>query len=62
MNIKTIIGGLLTTLGIIGLIYTAVLFMNTSGGKHDIKSLIIFGILGFIFFSSGIKLVSTTRD
>jgi hypothetical protein len=41
---------LLTALGIGGLIYTAVLFMNTAGGNQDIKSLIIYGILGLIFF------------
>ena len=62
MNIKRVFGGLLTVLGIGGLIYTAVTFMNTSGGKHDIKSLIIFGVLGFVFFSSGIKLVSSVKD
>lgn len=62
MNIKRVFGALLTVLGICSLIYTAVVFMNTSGGKHDIKSLAIYGILGFIFFSSGIKLVSATSD
>jgi hypothetical protein len=31
--------------------------MNTAGGNQDIKSLIIYGILGLIFFSSGISLV-----
>jgi hypothetical protein len=42
------------------LIYAAVLFMNTSGGNQDIKALIIYGILGLIFFSSG-SLVRTTE-
>jgi hypothetical protein len=60
MNIK-IFGALLTALGIGGLIYTAVLFMNTAGGNQDIKALII-GILGLIFFSSGISLVKGTKD
>jgi hypothetical protein len=36
--------------GIGALIYAAVLFMNTSGGNQDIKALIIYGILGLIFF------------
>jgi hypothetical protein len=36
MNIKRIFGALLTALGIGGLIYTAVLFMNTAGGNQDI--------------------------
>jgi len=62
MNIKRIFGALLTLLGIGGLIYTAILFANTSGGTRDIKELLIFGILGAIFFISGISLVRTTKD
>lgn len=62
MNIKRIFGALLTLLGIGGLIYTAVQFINTSGGTRDIKSLAIFGILGFVFFIAGIGLVRTTKD
>ncbi|MDP1725233.1 MAG: hypothetical protein Q8M15_00515 [Bacteroidota bacterium] len=62
MNIKRIFGAILTILGIGGLIYTAVLFVNTSGGTHDVKALVIYGILGLIFFISGINLVRTTKD
>ena len=62
MNLKRIFGALLTVLGIGGLIYTAILFVNTSGGTRDIKALAIFGILGLIFFISGISLVRTTKD
>lgn len=62
MNLKRIFGALLTALGIGGLIYTAVLFAETSGDMTDIKSLIIYGILGVIFFFSGISLVRTTKD
>jgi hypothetical protein len=35
--------------------------MNTAGGNQDIKALIIYGILGLIFFSSGISLVKGTK-
>ncbi len=59
---KRIFGGLLTILGIIGLIYTAVLFSHTSGGNNDIKSIIIYGILGTVFFMAGISLIRTTKD
>jgi hypothetical protein len=59
MNLKRIFGALLTLLGIGGLIYAAVLFVNASGGATDIKALIIYGILGLIFFISGISLVRT---
>ena len=62
MNLKRIFGALLSLLGIGGLIYTAVLFAETSGETGDIKSLIIYGILGIVFFLSGISLVRTTKD
>lgn len=52
----------MTLLGIGGLIYTAVVFANTSGSNRDVKSLIIYGVLGLIFFISGIGLVRTTKD
>jgi uncharacterized membrane protein len=62
MNIKRIFGALLTVLGIIGLIYAAVLFANSSGGTRSIKTLAIYGILGIIFFIAGIGLVRTVKD
>ena len=62
MNVKRIFGGLLTLLGIGSLIYAATVFASTSGSSRDVKSLIIFGILGLLFFISGIGLVRTTKD
>jgi hypothetical protein len=62
MNLKRIFGALLTVLGIGALIYDAVVFTNTSGGNQDVKTLIIYGVLGLIFFTSGISLVRTTKD
>jgi hypothetical protein len=62
MNIKRIFGALLTLLGIGGLIYAGVLFVNTHGGTRDIKVLSIFGALGILFFIAGISLVRTTKD
>ena len=62
MNIKRIFGAVLTILGIVGLIYVAVLFVNTSGGKHDIKAVVIYSILSLIFFIAGIGLVRNTKD
>ena len=62
MNLKRIFGALLTILGIAGLIYAATLFVGTSGGTRDIKALIIYSIIGLIFFISGISLVRTTKD
>ena len=62
MNIKRIFGAVLTLLGIGSLIYAAMVFANTNGGNRDIRSLIIFGVLGLLFFVSGISLVRTTKD
>lgn len=62
MNLKRIFGALLTALGIGGLIFTAVLFVNSSNSNYAIKTLVVFGILGLLFFSAGISLISTTKD
>lgn len=62
MNLKRIFGTLLTVLGIGGLIYTAVLFSSASNEMSSIKGLIIYGILGVVFFASGISLIRTTKD
>jgi len=62
MNIKRLFGALLTVLGIIGLLYASIYFVRTSGNTQDIKTIIIYGILGLVFFISGISLVRTTRD
>lgn len=62
MNIKRIFGALLTALGIGGLIYAAVVFAGNSGGTKDIKTLVIYGILGIVFFIAGIGLIKTTKD
>jgi uncharacterized membrane protein len=62
MNLKRIFGTILTALGIGGLIYTAYLFSITSGSNEDIRTLIIYGVLGFVFFLTGISLIKTTKD
>jgi hypothetical protein len=62
MNLKRIFGALLTVLGIGGLIYAAVLFVNTTDGTRAFKALIIYSIIGLIFFIAGISLIRTTKD
>lgn len=62
MNVKRTFGIILTILGIAGLIYAAVLFMNTGTTGRQIKSLIVYGVLGAIFFFTGIGLIKGTRD
>ena len=60
MNVKRLFGVILTILGIGGLIYAAVLFMNRGGGSY--KALAVYGILGAVFFFTGIGLIRTTQD
>jgi len=62
MNLKRIFGALLTALGIGGLIYAAVLYVNGSSGSNELKPLVIYGLLGLLFFIAGISLIRTTKD
>ncbi len=59
MNLKRTFGAILTVLGLVGLIYAAVSFVQHSG---DNRTVITMGILGVIFFFTGISLVRTTKD
>ena len=62
MNLKRIFGFVLTLLGIAGMIYAAMLFSKPSGEINNIKGLVVYGVLGIIFFVSGISLVKNTKD
>jgi len=62
MNLKRTFGVILTILGIAGLIYFATIFMKSSGAERQIKALIVYGLLGAIFFFTGISLIRTTKD
>ncbi len=59
MNLKRTFGLILTILGIIGLIYAAIGFVQQSVNSRE---LIVYGILGLIFFVTGIGLVKNTAD
>jgi uncharacterized membrane protein len=59
MNVKRIFGTILTLLGIIGLIYAGVGFVNHS---VQAREMIVIGVIGIIFFVSGIGLVRNTKD
>ncbi|MEJ7768024.1 MAG: hypothetical protein WKF89_09445 [Chitinophagaceae bacterium] len=58
---KRVLGIILSILGIVGLIMAAVNFMNGSGSKN-VKEIMIYGILGAIFFFAGIGLIRNTQD
>lgn len=58
---KRVLGIILSLLGIAGLILAGYNFMNGSGTRN-IKEIILYGVLGAIFFFAGIGLVRNTRD
>lgn len=58
MDLKKLFGTILTLLGIGGLVYAAILFGNSTGTT---KALIVYAVLGAIFFFSGIGLIRTTK-
>jgi uncharacterized membrane protein len=62
MNTKKTFGTILTILGIVALIYTCVFFANSPNLQADIRPLVVYGILGLIFFFAGISLIRTTKD
>jgi hypothetical protein len=62
MNIKRIFGALLTLLGTGSIIYAALLFINNNGGNKNIRTLVIYGIIGLLFFLAGLSLIRTTKD
>ena len=59
---KRYIGVILTLLGVVGLVMGAMKFVDHSNNNYDVKVISVYGILGLIFFFSGIGLIRTTRD
>ena len=59
---KRIIGALLVIVGIIGLVLSAYYFVNHATSEYSVKLIAVYGILGIIFFASGIGLIRRTRD
>ena len=59
MNQKRTFGTILTLLGIVGLIYAG---FNYAQGTGSTRALIVYFVLGLIFFFTGIGLVKNTRD
>jgi hypothetical protein len=59
---KRVLGIILSIVGIIGLIIAAIAIVNGSGSNKGIKEIVVFGVLGAIFFFAGIGLVRNTSD
>lgn len=59
---KRILGIIFSLLGTAGLILAAISFINGSGATRNIKAIVIYAILGAIFFFAGIGLIKNTKD
>jgi uncharacterized membrane protein len=59
---KRTLGVILALLGMVGLVLAGVNFMNGGTDTHNIKQIILYGILGCIFFFAGVGLLRNTRD
>ncbi|GAB3924216.1 hypothetical protein [Mucilaginibacter myungsuensis] len=59
MNLKRTFGAILSVLGIIGLIYTGVGIVQQS---VQTTTAIVVGVIGAIFFFTGISLIRNTAD
>ena len=59
---KRVLGITLSLLGVAGLIIAGIRFINGSATNRNIKEVIIYSILGAIFFFAGITLVKNTKD
>ena len=59
---KRVLGIILSILGVAGLIYAGVAFMNGGTGTKSVKTIIFAGVLGAIFFFAGIGLIKNTQD
>lgn len=59
---KRVLGIILSILGIAGLIYAGIAFLNGDADTRNIKVILFAGILGAIFFFAGIGLIQNTKD
>ena len=59
---KRVLGIIFSLLGAAGLIIAAINFMNGGEGTRNVKSIVIYAILGAIFFFAGMGLIRNTKD
>ncbi|KAA5534510.1 hypothetical protein F0919_07770 [Taibaiella lutea] len=59
---KRVLGIVLSLLGVIGLIMAGVRFLHGGGGNYNVKEIVLYGLLGAIFFFAGIGLIRSTKD
>jgi uncharacterized membrane protein len=58
---KRVLGIILSLVGVIGLIMAGINFMN-GNDTRDVKQIVVYGVLGAVFFFAGIGLIRNTRD
>ena len=59
---KRILGIILSTLGVAGLVVAGVYFMHSGQESKNMKAIFVYGILGVRFFFAGIGLIRNTKD
>ncbi|WP_207491991.1 hypothetical protein [Aridibaculum aurantiacum] len=59
---KKMFGIILTVLGIAGLIAAAYSFVTSKSGSTNVRLVATLGILGGIFFFTGVGLLNNTKD
>lgn len=59
---KRILGIIFTIIGAIGLVLAGMNFINNGSEAYNVKMIAVYGILGLIFFFSGMGLIRSTKD
>ncbi|UEG48541.1 hypothetical protein LK994_07815 [Ferruginibacter lapsinanis] len=59
---KRVLGIILSLFGVVSLVIAGMNFMDGGTGTKNVKMVIVFGLIGAIFFFSGISLVRNTKD
>ncbi|MEP7319803.1 MAG: hypothetical protein ABI921_13705 [Panacibacter sp.] len=59
---KRLLGIILSVLGVIGLVMAGINFMKGGSSTTNIKEVVMYGLLGAVFFFAGISLVRNTKD
>jgi len=60
---KRIFGIILTILGIAGLLMAAYNFIEKKGqNEYEVKTIVVYTLLGLLFFFGGIGLLRSTKD
>jgi uncharacterized membrane protein len=59
---KRVLGIILSLLGVAGLIIAGVNFLGGFNSNRNVREIIIYAVLGAIFFFVGVGLVRNTKD